>query len=165
MSERSHRFSLPLLQAGQAQKEIAHNEALVHIDHLLHLVVQAEPSDTPPIAPAEATSWLIGNAPVGDWVGQGGGVALWTDGGWRFLPSRDGMIAWMADGALFLHRGGNWASTWPVAAVEIGGVQVVGEQQPPIAEPAGGGTMDAEARGAIGAILLTLRSHGLISGS
>jgi len=46
--------------------------------------------------------------------------------------------------------------------VSIGGVQVVGPQGSPVADPSGGSTVDSEARTAIGAILSALRAHGLI---
>lgn len=44
----------------------------------------------------------------------------------------------------------------------IGGQQVVGARAGAIGSPAGGSTVDAEARGAIGQILSALRTHGLI---
>lgn len=43
----------------------------------------------------------------------------------------------------------------------VNGVKVVGEQMPPIIPPAGGGTIDAEARASIDAIIATLQTHGL----
>jgi len=165
LSERSRRFALPFLQAGQAHKELIHNEALAMLDHLTHLVVEAEPANLPPAAPEEGTSWLVGSAPAGEWAGNVGAIALWTEGGWRFAPSHEGMIAWLRpNGALRVRRNGGWeAAAWPVAAVEIGGQQVVGPRQPAIVDPGGGATADAEARAAIVEILLTLRTHGLIS--
>lgn len=46
---------------------------------------------------------------------------------------------------------------------KVDGTQVVKEQQPTIADPAGGSTVDSEARMAINSILTTLKNHGLIS--
>lgn len=46
---------------------------------------------------------------------------------------------------------------------KVAGVQVVGSQQATIADPAGGITIDAEARTAIVAILTALKTHGLIA--
>lgn len=46
---------------------------------------------------------------------------------------------------------------------KVDGTQVVKEQQPTIANPAGGTTVDAEARTAIVSILTTLKTHGLIA--
>lgn len=44
----------------------------------------------------------------------------------------------------------------------IGGEQVVGARSAAISAPTAGGTVDAEARTAVGEILATMRAHGLI---
>jgi len=49
------------------------------------------------------------------------------------------------------------------SAIYINGVQVLDTQQSAISAPSGGGTVDAEARTAIGSILTALRNHGLIA--
>lgn len=46
---------------------------------------------------------------------------------------------------------------------KVDGTKVVGNQGAAIANPAGGATIDAEARTAIGLILAALRTHGLIT--
>jgi hypothetical protein len=51
---------------------------------------------------------------------------------------------------------------WPVAALTIGGEQVVGPRQADVPSPSGGTTFDPEARSAIGVLIATLKSHGLI---
>ena len=45
------RFALPLLQPGQAQKEMFHNEALAALDLLIQPAVEAVGVNTPPTAP------------------------------------------------------------------------------------------------------------------
>ncbi len=45
----------------------------------------------------------------------------------------------------------------------IGGAKVVGDRLAPIAGPVGGSAVDAEARAAVGQILVALRTHGLIA--
>jgi hypothetical protein len=56
---------------------------------------------------------------------------------------------------------------WSVGAVHcssvvIEGRQVIAAAAPPIAAPAGGATVDSEARASIGTMLAALRAHGLI---
>jgi hypothetical protein len=51
----------------------------------------------------------------------------------------------------------------PAQSFSVGGVQVVGSQQAAIADPSGGGTIDAEARAALAALLVAARTHGLIA--
>lgn len=57
---------------------------------------------------------------------------------------------------------------WEVGTVRcdrlfVDGIQVVGARTDAVADPAGGSTIDAEAREAITVILATLRHHGLIA--
>lgn len=165
MSETA-RWALPLLTAGQAQKEMTHNEALAVLDLLTDASVVAVGTTTPPASPAAGQCWIVGGAPVGAWSGQAGALAGWTAGGWRFAAAREGMTVWSeADGCRAAYAGGGWR-IGTVAATEltIGGQRVVGARRPAIAAPAGGATVDAEARTAIGRIVAALVAHGLISG-
>lgn len=70
------------------------------------------------------------------------------------LQIDDETIAWVDDDALWIDTG---------RVLKINATQVLTEQQPAIAAPAGGGTVDAEARTTIGNILVALRTHGLIA--
>lgn len=164
MPELSDRFALPLLNAGQAQKELHHNEALAILDVLTHASVEDHGIDTPPATPAVGQCWILGASPSGVWAGQAGTLAAWTSGGWRFIPPHIGMRVWDAGNGYWLHYDGSgWvAGVLTATAVEIGGVQVVGDQTGSISDPVGGSVEDAEARTAIGLILTALRTHGLI---
>ena len=53
------RWGLPLLFAGQAHKELAHNEALVLIDALLHGRVESAAINAPPKDPAPGQCWIV----------------------------------------------------------------------------------------------------------
>jgi Protein of unknown function (DUF2793) len=165
MVETTARLSLPLIAAGQAQKEIAHNEALILADCLLQPVVEGVGPAQVPLNPGLGASWIIGATPLGAWAGKAGFVALWTAGGWRFLPPREGMSFWSVADALWVQRR---AGAWILGAsnaqsLRVDGVQVVGARQPAISALAGGAVIDAEARIAITAMLGALRTHGLIA--
>lgn len=158
------RFALPLLHPGQAQKEFFHNEALVLADALIQPCVEAIGLNVPPTAPAAGQCWIVGESPVAEWAGAARALALWTAGGWRFIPPREGMTAWVAaDGLGARYVAGAWRNGRLTATrLEIDGEQVVGPREPAIGDPDGGMVVDAEARVAIDAILATLRAHGLI---
>lgn len=158
------RLAMPFLMPGQAQKEMTHNEALSRMDIALHACAQALGLDTPPAAPELGQCWIIGNAPTGDWAGRARQFAGWTEGGWRFMQPFEGLVVWLAEEKLFAHWDGmDWvAGVISASSIKIGNEQVVGNRQPSIANPTGGGTVDAEARSAIGNILAALRIHGLI---
>lgn len=164
MSETSARFALPLLLPGQAQKEAFHNEALTAIDAALHASVMGAPRNDPPAAPGEGESWIIGTAPVGAWSAKASAVATWTAGGWRFTVPLPGMMVWnQVAGCWIYWTGSLWSDgSLPATALRIGGRQVVGERQPEVPSPSGGTVIDAEARFAIGQLIATLKSHGLI---
>ncbi len=163
--ETTVRLGLPLLQIGQAQKELSHNEALALLDFAVQPVVEAVGVDTPPTAPAEGACWVVGASPSGAWAGQAHALAGWTAAGWRFVPARDGMAAWSrADDAIARFSGGSWTiGRISGTRLVLAGTAVVGAQQAAIANPVGGSVPDAEARTAIVAILAALRSHGLIA--
>jgi hypothetical protein len=164
MSESSARFHLPLIQPGQAQKEVFHNEALALIDAALHAAVEEGPLADPPSVPAEGTCWLVAADATGAWSGQDGHIAAWTSGGWRFVAPPAGMHVWdKAAGVSRRWSGSGWnGGEMAVAAIEIAGQQVVGVRQPDVPSPSGGTIIDIEARAAIDAITVALKSHGLI---
>ena len=163
--ETSARLALPLLQVGQAQKELSHNEALTLLDLAVQPVVETVGTNLPPTAPAIGQCWVVGTAPSGAWVGHASAIAGWTGGGWRYLPVQEGVAVWSrADGAIARFDG----SVWTIGAIVgtrlvIAGDRVVGPRRAAIAAPVGGTTSDAEARTTITAILAALQGHGLIA--
>jgi hypothetical protein len=159
------RYQLPLLAAGQAQKEITHNEALVALDALLGLAVQSRGLAVPPASLVTGAAWLVADSASGAWAAQDGQIAVWTGGGWRFHTPVLGQCLYVLDEARMLVRAGTgWhEGGWPVGALHVNGLQVIGARRPAIANPAAGSVVDVEARTAIAALLDALRQHGLIA--
>lgn len=156
------RLSLPLLQPGQAQKEMSHNEALTLIDLGVQAAAQGM-ADTPPADPAPGACWIVGTAPTGAWAGHAGAVAGWTAGGWRFVAAREGMRLWIdTERGFALHRSGEWRFGEAHGKVFVEGIQTVGKRLSAIMEPNGGEVVDGPARAAIVAVLEAMRDHGLI---
>jgi hypothetical protein len=164
MTDSSARFALPHILAGQAQKELYHNEALALIDGLLHPAAVAIGDDLAPADPAPGDCWIVGTVPTGDWVGEAGKLAIWTAGGWRFSQPRAGMQVWLVESDAYAQWNGSAWVTGRLSgtAVEIAGQQVVGPRESAIGDVIGGSVIDDRARAAIAAILAALRSHGLI---
>lgn len=165
MTTRTARHQLPLIAPGQAQKEMFHNEALGAVDALLHAAVESVGATEPPADPAPGQSWILGAAPSDVWAGHAQALACWTEGGWRFHRPAAGMRV-VVRATLVPHE---WDGTgWREGEVNcmrvmVGGQAVVGARGAAIADPAGGAVIDAEARGAIGAVLAALRKHGLVA--
>jgi hypothetical protein len=163
--DQTARLALPLLHAGQAQKELDHNEALTRLDLAVQPSVLALGGDVPPDDPAPGECWIVGDSPVGAWSGHAQALAGWTAGGWRFVAARPGMRVWRAsDGSDVRYDGAEWvAGEVRATGVFVAGDQVVSTRAAAIAEPLGGAAIDAEARIALGDILAALRHHGLIA--
>lgn len=164
MSDVSARFALPFLQPGQAQKEVFHNEALAIADMLLHPVVEGPPLAAPPADPVAGQCWIVGAEPSGAWAGAANKLAAWTGGGWRFVAPVPGLLAWSRAGSCWLHWSGSaWSDgTLPAAGLSVGGRKVVGARGAAIPSPSGGTIIDEEARAAVAAVIVALKSHGLI---
>ncbi|HEX8555824.1 MAG TPA: DUF2793 domain-containing protein [Sphingomonas sp.] len=144
------RFALPLIDAGQAQKEIVHNEALALIDLALHASVVAVGMNAPPADPKPGQAWVAGAAPTGAWAGHPRAIAGWTTGGWRFVAPRPGLSAWsIADQAVARCDG----SGWDLESIV-----------PPIPDPLGGAVIDVEARAALTLLLAGLRERRIVAG-
>ena len=140
---RTARFDLPLLFAGQTQKENFVNEMAARIDALLHGAIEGEQA-LPPASPTNGQAWLVAAGAGGDWTGQSGKIAARQAGNWLFAAPRDGMkLLNRATGQEIRYAGGWKAAGRPAA-------------------PSAGVVIDSEARSAIVAILTALTSAGIV---
>jgi Protein of unknown function (DUF2793) len=159
------RLALPMLQPGQAQKEMYHNEALARLDLAVQATVLASGNNIPPDDPEPGDSWIVGDAPTGAWAGQAKAIAGWN-AGWRFVAAAEGMQAWVRESDGFaLFSEGAWHVGQAYGRLIVDGEQVVGARGEAIDDPDGGSVIDIEARGVISAVLAALREHGLIDPS
>ena len=160
----SARFALPLLAAGQAQKEVVHNEAVQLLDLVVAAAVQEGARTEAPDAPQVGATYIVGAGATGAWAGQDQCLAGYTAGGWRYIVPQDGMLAYVVSSSVWaVFRAG----AWEIGAIRgesllVGGEQVVGARAPAIPEPSGGSTVDSEARATVAQVLAALRAHGLI---
>ncbi len=142
----SARFSLPLLFAAQAQKEVFVNEALSLIDGLMHLLVEGQ-ADAPPVVSAEGEAWIIGPSATGEWAGHSGEIALRQSGNWLFAAPVPGMTALDRSAGQTTRFDGEW------------------QRAAAITTPSGGTTVDTQARTAIGEIVAALTVAGILPAS
>lgn len=141
----SPRMGLPLLVAAQAHKEITHNEALLLMEAAILPVIEGKRSDPANLgtAPVPGQAWLVDAAAIGAWVGKVNAIAVFTEGGWRFLNPVEPMSVWSRQhDCLIRYSAGTWVE--PVQ----------------VASPSGGSTVDTEARAALDAVLQQLRLAG-----
>jgi len=140
---KSPRLGLPLLFAGQAQKEFHINEAHALIDSLLHPVVEGTAS-TPPDTPSQGTCWIVDIDPADEWFGHEGQIACYQAGSWLFANPCDGMRIF--DRSVATEK--RFKNGWQMATA--------------ISPPGGGSTVDSEARAAIVELIEALVACGLI---
>lgn len=145
MTELTARFALPLLQPGQAQKELYHNEALTLIDAALHCVVESVGLSDPPIDAMPGLCWVVSAVPTGDWTGRRDAIACATSAGWRFVAPQAGTRVWDRASAAFAYYNG---AIWRPAEE--------------IAEIGGGSVIDAEVRAALAALVAALAAQGIV---
>lgn len=81
-------IGVPLLDQQQSQPEVTHNEALTMLSAMLGGVVQVG-LNAPPGSPTVGDAYVLGAAPTGAWAGRANTVAVYTSGGWRFIPDED----------------------------------------------------------------------------
>lgn len=102
-------LDLPYIMPSQAQKHVTHNEALELLDAIVQLAVLDRDRSVPPGEPGEAARYIVATDAEGAWEGQDGRIALWRDGGWRFLSPREGWTAWVIGEAVAVRwTGSDW---------------------------------------------------------
>ena len=138
----SPRFGLPLLFAGQAQKEAHVNEALALADSLLHCAIEGSAANPPP-SPVDGQCWLVTAGATGAWLGHDNALACRQAGNWLFVEPRDGLSVLNRDTGQTLHFRGSWQVPAAVAAAT------------------GGSMVDVEARQAIDGLIAALRTAGI----
>lgn len=129
MSE-TPRLALPLLAAGQAQKHVTHNDALMRLDALVHLVVASRTQVTPPATPGETAAYIVPAGGAGVFADRQDQLAIFEDGGWSFLSPHPGWQAWVTDEAEHhVWTGTQWRRSQPVSSLgaELWGINAAAD--------------------------------------
>lgn len=118
MSETTPVLGLPLTAAGQAQKHVTVNEALLALDAVVQLSVLERGRNDPPVAPANGERYIVGVAPTGVFAGHADAVAHFDAGVWSFLAPGVGWCAYVAaENALLAFNGTAWAGISPSGGI------------------------------------------------
>jgi hypothetical protein len=139
------RFGLPLLFAGQSQKEFFVNQSLVLIDMLLQPSAVASLETPPPEVADGAVFRIIGPA-TGLWSGREGQLAYRVAGNWQFIQPITGMRIYDHAEDQWLHFSSN--DEW------------LGAELP--SEAQGGTVVDSEARALLTQVIDALSTLGLV---
>ncbi len=159
----STRLALPLLAAGQAQKDVTHNDALLRLDRVVALAVVSRTAAGPPSSPAAGDCHIVATVAAAAWGQPAGTIMHWQGNGWLPEAPLDGQIALVMDeGIMIVHRS-VWQPLWPVAGLVVAGRTMLAGPAASIAPASGGAIVDAEARAALAAVVAALQAHGLLA--
>ncbi len=81
-------LGIPELAQAQSTPEITHNEALILLQALDNGVINAT-TTAPPGSPVDGDSYIVGASATGAWSGYDNHIAIYYNGGWRFVPGVD----------------------------------------------------------------------------
>ena len=113
------RLDLPFLQAGQALKNITHNEALQRLDSGFYLSCSDMAADQLPSAPDIGTAVIISPTPIAAVADRIGQIAVFTPSGWVWFSPQSGWTLWNElQETLQVFHDGNWISSVPDIAPE-----------------------------------------------
>lgn len=130
--------------AGQAQKEFFVNQSLCVLDALhARAVVASQPA--PPTIPAEGDYFRVTGLATQAWSGHEGDIAVQIGGDWHFIRPQEGM------------------QLFDKAAGHVLVFRTVWEQADAPALPTDGPVIDTEARAAIGLLIQSLLTVGVLS--
>lgn len=157
------RLLLPLLAAGQAQKDVTHNEALLALDGLVALAAQSRSAAGPPPNPGPGDVQIVAAAAASAWGAAAGTIMQWLGTGWQPRAPVDGQLALVIDEAIMLVHAGGWQALWPVAGLMVAGRAVLSAAPGSVAAPVGGTVVDEQARSAIAQLISQLQAQGILN--
>lgn len=137
-------IGLPLIFAGQTQKEFFLNQALSILDALQRVAVLASQPEPPALA-EEGDCYLVTAPAQSDWTGCEDHLAIRIGGAWHLIPPRDGMRLFDSAAGSWLFYQAGWHSG----------------QTPAL--PGGGAVVDIEARMAVEQLIFALQAAGILA--
>lgn len=108
------RLGITYLAPAQAQKHVTVNEALRRLDAVAQLSVKSATVVNQPASPHEGDAYILPPGKSGAaWSGfADGSIAVFQDGDWNEIASREGFLAYRADlDQLWVNDGSVWSPT------------------------------------------------------
>ena len=151
--QQTPRLAIPLIAAGQSQKDVTHNDAVLALDRLVTLAVVSDAADEPPESPADGTVWIVPAAGAAGWGQMAGTLMYRQNEAWIAQQPQAGQIAYVTiTGAVLIYTG-----SW----------QVMRRMDAPavVALPSGGSAPDPEARLTLATLVSIMEQHGFVTQS
>lgn len=139
-------IGLPLLVAGQAQKEFFVNQALGILDALSRNIVVASQS-SPPATAREGDSFRVTAPASGAWAGCEDHIAIRIGEDWHLIAPQDGIRVFDVAAEQTLHYRSGWLAAEAPAL------------------PVGGQVVDVECRATLNQLIQALRDFAILGPS
>jgi hypothetical protein len=121
------RLNLPLIDAGQAQKNVTHNEAILALDQFVQASVLSQTLAVPPASNHEGDSYIVAAAGSGAWAGKSGQIAAFQQGAWNFYTPSVGCLVWVtAQSRVFVWTGTAWSDVFNLFSSALQNMQLLG---------------------------------------
>lgn len=133
---------LPFLEAGQAQKHVTVNEALLRLDALVQLAPASAATTAQPASPTDGAAYILPSGKTGAAWGAmaDGAIAYYRDGAWEQITPREGFAAWVKDTNRIMAYDG---AAWVHARFALEGLDAAGTYWHS-ANDGAGSTLDAD---------------------
>ena len=116
------RLGIPLMHAGQAQKHITHNAALLEVERHLHPSVHRSDLGSPPADAESGESFVVAALAEGEWESRAGEVATRSGESWSYAAPEPGWTLWdLALGAHIVFDGTTWSPLASDGSSDSGG--------------------------------------------
>lgn len=121
------RLNLPLIDAGQAQKNITHNEAILALDQFVQAAVLSQTLATPPATNNDGDSYIVAAPASGAWAGKTGQIAAFQQGVWNFYVPAVGCLVWVvAQSRIYAWTGTAWVDAFNLFSSTLQNMQLLG---------------------------------------
>ena len=108
-------FSIPEIQANQAQKHVTANESFTVIDAAMDRTVISSAIATPPGSPTEGDKYIVAATATGDWLAKENQIACFIDATWIFFTPKEGWEFFDLNTSAMVRFNG---TTWTLPAID-----------------------------------------------
>lgn len=124
---KTQNLQLPYIASGQSQKHVTYNDAMTHVDTLVHLSVITHDTTEPVMSPQNGDCYLIPDTPSGDWVNHANQIATWVNDAWIYHTPLEGWTLWnKAASRHFVYVNGQWEDMLPPSPTNFDNLSSLG---------------------------------------
>lgn len=113
------KLGLPEWEQNQSQPYVTVDQALRILDAAVQLTVIDRDLTAPPGSPSDGDTYIVAVSATGDWAGQDGKIAYYSNTAWVFVTPAEGWRAWVTDeDVTATYQNGAWAGVGQAETVK-----------------------------------------------